>query len=353
MIVILREELFEGDDTDDMTLIVLIERGRERCKVRLDPTYEPDGKTAFYVWLEEQSQMLQEQIRFVLQNGLLEPDFADEPTVVVERREAPIWPDNFAQGEARLPPNVARALLERPLRLLLENGRNDWSFLGKVIPEGWRRRWDRATSQGWIEPQNAGGITEIPNVVNRLVDEGHPHRLRLWVMFDSDGRAPGHRSRQAADAVESCEDWSVPYHLLERRAIESYLPKSALFDWAARRSTEVLRRQKREDVEAYCAMTPPQRHHYNLKEGFAKDTESHNELEEAVRGAVEALYPAPLRDAAGPLFHGFHRSLGQDLWGDDPDKKPHEVYLIAEEALVAEGFEQERARLAQAIFGML
>lgn len=368
MIVILKEELFEGPNTADMPLVSLIAKGLKRHKIRLDPAYLPSGETVFHTWLARQEQELQEQIRLSLRQGALDPDYVPilrdstesisrdptEPIVVVERRDRPLWPDSLAEDSeinARLPLEVAIQFLERPLRVLLENGRNDWSFLCKIIPAKWRERWNQATNQGWIEPQNAGGLTEIPKILSRLVVGSDSERLRLWVMFDSDGRAPGHCSEQARDAIKACEDWSVPYHLLERRTIENYLPKSALHDWTTRRPDHTVRSQKFETLGAYCKMTPTQRHHYNIKEGFARD--ARGELEEAVLNAVEALYPAPLWDAAGPLFHGFHKSLGQDVWGDDPDKKPHEIYLIAEEALVAEGFEQERARLAQAIFGML
>ncbi len=354
MIIVLRLELFEGEQTDDLALFTILSAERERHKVRLEPAYRPQGTTAFHRWVARQSLRAQEQISLILEQGLKEPDYSipgGEPKVIVERRATPAWPDSFVQGPVRLPLDLAKDILMRPLRLLLENGRNDWGFLNKIVPASWKARWERAVGGRWIEPEMAGGITEIPNIVGKHVAEDPPRRLRTWVMFDSDGRINSHRSAQALKALDTCVAWSVSHHLLERRAIENYVPKATLFDWARRRPDRMSRSKKTEHVEAYLAMTPEQRYYYNLKEGFKKDGESEGNLDDDIKSGLAALYPAPLRNPGGPLWDGLHPTVAQDVWGYDPNQNS---YTISENAFDGDHqFETERAKIFQSIFGML
>ena len=342
MIALLRDELFAGEETDDLALLALLGEQRGRYKVRLEPAYRPRGKTAFHRWLAAQSPRVQETIHLVLELGLKEREFRvphGEPKVIVERRAAPVWPDSFVDGPVRLPLEVAKDLLTQPLRLLLENVRNDWGFLKKVAPSVWEDRWSRAIEKRWIQPESGGGVTEIPNIIREQIAEDHPRRLRTWVMFDSDGRQDGHRSGESQRALEACQEWKISHHPLRRRAIENYIPRDTLFDWARRQRRE-LREEKLECVRAFCSLTAEQRHYYNLKGGFKADSESGQGVS-AIYGQVQP---------SGPLWTGLHRNLAQDVWGEDPDANP---FAVPETALENDGFGLERAQIFQSIFGML
>ena len=154
MIVTLDETLFAPELADDVHLIGLIAGGR---------------------------------IQTVLEEGLKAPQYAlpegfPEPNIVVVNRVAPAWPDDPAQMPARLPLLVALELLQRPLRLLLENGRNDWAFLEKVVPKAWKKLWGRAVEKRWLEEQNAGGITEMKQIIEQQLAGDPVRRLRTWAM---------------------------------------------------------------------------------------------------------------------------------------------------------------------------
>lgn len=332
MIIVLRDELFEGSLTDDVELVAAFTDGRDRHKIRLEPAYRAVGTTAFHAWLPRQSVRIQEHVRYVLEQGLKARDFQlpnPEPKVILSRRAVAVWPDSFARGEAvELPLAQYRAIAGRPLRLLLENGRNDWGFLDKIVPPAWKNRWIGAVGAGWVEPEMGAGISELKNIVEQQVALDDVRRLRTWAMFDSDGRFPGHRSRQATAALDACSEWSVAHHLLERRAIENYIPRSTLFDWLRRQPKRPRNRrsvgtaqtapaEKGPRVEAYLALSPGQRRHYNVKEGFKADAESAETLDAACKAAVIALYPPVVTDPRGPLWGGIHKTLAQDVWGDD------------------------------------
>jgi len=352
VIVILPDALFQEQPTDDLLLFGIFDEQNGRYKVQIRPPYLPRGTTAFHGWLALQSVRAQEQIRDVLARGAKAPQYGmngGEPTVIVERVPTPIWPRGSTGAPARLPPGVAKDLLARPLHLLLENARNDFGFLNKIVPDSWRARWNRAIEQGWIKPEMGGGISEMLEVIEQKIAGDHARRVRTWIMFDSDGKADGHRSCQSGDILDACVTHCISHHSLERRAIENYIPKATLFDWASRRPDRKSKDEKRACVKAYSDMTPEQRHHYNLKDGFKQDAESNEKIPADMQAKIDALYDSTLKDPRGPLWVGMHKKIAQEVWGE-VEGKP---YMIPEGALGADDFEPERAQIFQSIFGAL
>lgn len=178
--------------------------------------------------------------------------------------------------------SVERAidLISSPLRVVLENGINDAAFLRKVAPAGGFRDWlIDAENLEWIEFRHGAGIS-----LSTLLRSFTPwQRLRSWTMCDAETRLPrsisGEEHRQVREFRSAAERApKVPLHVLERRAIENYLPLPALRAWAYRREgTRQEDRRKRERfVEALRpldAQRPPVsrfplRHHYHLERGF-------------------------------------------------------------------------------------
>jgi hypothetical protein len=358
VIIVLSSELFEGHDTDDVQLIGIFDRGRSRYKIRLKPAYRPGLSTSFETWLGQQSAHTQTQVRTVLEQGLTEWGFSipdGEPRILVERRGSPEWPDSFAHGPVKLPLKMTAELLDRPLELLLENGRNDWGFLNKVVPFDWRTRWAEAVEAGWIA-QQGGGLGEIKQVIREQIALHHARRLRTWVMFDSDGRVQGHLSTAATAARDACKEWTITHHPLQRRAIENYIPKAVLYDLATRRANdetiqETYKRNIRPCLDAYFNMgKPEQRHHYNLADGFNADAKSKEKLDESTRERLNALYDAPLKWPTSPLYGGLGGNPAQEIWGNNPDRQRYEM---TEEHIRSADFEDERAQIFQSIFAML
>jgi hypothetical protein len=321
MIVTLEDELFKPDVADDADLVELICNGQRRYKVQTRPAYRPQEKRPVNAWLSNHSLKLQEKIKIVLEEGLRAPEYAfqsgaREPHIVVERQGSPEWPDSFDQGPARLPLPLAKAFVLRPLRLLLENGRNDWSFLNKVVPPSWKARWDLAISKGWIEEHNGGGISEMRRIIEERLAMDHVRRLRTWAMFDSDGERAGDASKDSKDTRAACEDWSIAFHPLRRRAIENYIPRETLKDWVLRRHHKSTRDEMLARLRAYCKLpTDEQRHYFDMKKGF-------------------------------------HEQIAQHVWSDAEKSGDgtHKVYAIAEAALLGDGFGPERDQLFQSLF---
>ncbi|MCC6558040.1 MAG: hypothetical protein IT372_34265 [Polyangiaceae bacterium] len=351
MIVVFLDELFAPDASDDVRLVALLAGAYGRYKIELSPAYRPSRETAFHRWVEQQSAQIRARILVALEEGHKAPRYARagggrEPTIIVEDRGEPLWPDTFEHGPARVPLAVAQDLLSRPLRLLLENDLNDWAFLEKVVPEAWKKRWSRAVEKRWIEPEHGGGIEGVRSKVEHVADDP-ARRLRTWAMFDSDGRRRKDASPQAEDTRKACEEWGVAHCRLERRAIENYIPRDTLYDWALRRRPAASRDAKLACVRAFYAMERDEhRHFFNMKDGFAGD--------EGSGQGVCSIYSDPSVDRVA-LRTGFHRSIAQHVWSDserDGGGRPR-VYAISEQAFVNDGFDVERNDIFQSIFSRL
>lgn len=174
----------------------------------------------------------------------------------------------------------AARLLERPLRLLVENARNDRAFLLKVLEPSARRELNKALELGWVEFEMGGGITEIKcrledlksaDDISRIINRG-----RLWVMFDRDAHADdrsleSEQSRALREvAAQISTPWPLVAHQLERRAIENYVPVPVIRRWwCFFEGKDPESRHKK--AEAFAKLAPEVRHNFNMKGGLLSD----------------------------------------------------------------------------------
>jgi hypothetical protein len=270
---------------------------------------EPDDSPAFLKWLDTESDMTSRMCKHALNHGRKHRSrHRQARTVRVADVQEPSWP------HLRLPLQTALRLLERPLRLLLENSRNDRNFLAVItrLHEGFDLR--RLEDERIVEVQTNGGVDE-----NRKWIEAHGsapiEMVRLWVMCDSDARREwrdtagkslleqlGKGARLLANV---CNQRKIPLHVLSRRAIENYLPLPVLHHWSAHDPA------KRENLcKAFAKLSAEQRHHYNMKKGFHKD--DHDQEHAAKLGD---LYRTLDPDTRQTLEGGFDDSIAE-LFGE-------------------------------------
>lgn len=247
----------------------------------------PHGRdrVTFEHWLGRQGAGLHAPLRALLDRSL-DPEFTRAPPEVALRvSEADDERVDDRGRNATVSLRRAIELTEMPLRLVLENGVNDAAFLRKAAPPGELRDWlEYAVAQRWIEFINGGG-----SFLHRLLASYGPwQRLRAWALCDAEAWTPrsisGIDHRQVATfRTEAARAPRVPLEVLERRAIENYIPLSALKRWAHERSgTRREERQRRahftEALTPLDARRPPHtrfalRHHYHLERGFGAATD--------------------------------------------------------------------------------
>jgi hypothetical protein len=221
--------------------------------------------------------------------------------VRIEVDSAPRWDD----PEAVLPLDSALAVLREPLGILIENADNDWSFLLGLMRPSERGRLSNAVTKSWAEPLHGGGGTLPRRLTARCAI---PQKaLRTFALFDSDRRHPDELDvNWKPQNQENCQGYlteqavrsALPdrYWMLERRFIESYMPRAEL-PLGASPVTHP------DAVDAFFRMTPDERWYFNMKHGFRGDEPQEN------KHRRRALYAAVSPDDQKALHTGFGRQL--------------------------------------------
>ena len=231
-------------------------------------------------------------------------------------------PADYSGPAPRLPIDEALVLLRQPFRILVEDGQNDRAFLLCMSTVQQRSFLEEHGRLGNLEFEHGGGLVAMRR---RIADLGARNAANLltFVLFDSDALRPDSPSVQSEAAREACLRARLPHHQLRRRFAESYLPRQALDGWASlgRGSSECESRRKR--VQAFCEFPrPEQRHHFNLKKGFAGDKG---------RGAngetTGGLYHDVAESLRQALQHGLGRTLAEELYSP-PGERVVEAHLI-------------------------
>lgn len=257
------------------------------------------ARPVFERWLTGQGADIQAPLRALLDRSL-DPDLTRAPPDVwirvTETEEERV---DVSGRKATATLQRAIKLIESPLHLVLENGVNDAAFLRKAAPPGELRDWlEHALGEKWIDPVNGGG-----SFLGKTLASYSPwQRLRCWAMCDAETWLPSTFLLTEHDQVrkfrkEADRAPRVPLRVLERRAIENYLPLPALKRWAYDRSgtRQEERRNRTCFVEALVPLDSrrppharfPLRHHYHFERGF---------------GAAKEEIPPDYRDFASDPF---------------------------------------------------
>ena len=205
------------------------------------------------------------------------------------------------------------SLLDHPLGLLVENAANDWHFLRRMMRASERQRLQYAVSRRWVEVLHGGGADLVPRLHDRAsTPEG---ALRTFVLFDSDRRHPDELDSSWTPTLsEACQGFlneaaakakvADRYWRLNRRSIESYLPRAEL-------EIKVSNTQgvPTGAVDVFFRMQPEARWYFNMKKGLNGDRPAENAHRS--KNLYAGLTPAD-RDA---LCTGFGRNAA-DQFGE-------------------------------------
>lgn len=290
----------------------------------------PSDSPHFRRWVETFDEATQEIVRAALFRAVKEQGRRRRLAVHVADVTTASW------AEVRLPLDVAVRVVGQPLTLLVENARNEPAFLRALTRLRRDFNFDALVASGAIEPRTNGGIDE-----NRMWLEQYATRpsvaMRTWVLCDSDTRRPWRRpTGSAAPAelgtgarklTECCQKHGVRLHVLARRFIESYLPLPAIQQWAA--FHEPSRNPK---FWSLSRLTAEQRHHYNMKEGFAQDKKDAGHAAKVGRlydgvdqSDLDVLKKGIAKDIADLFHEKDFRIAEQWLRTDKQEEEVHEI----------------------------
>lgn len=231
--------------------------------------------------------------------------------------------------------NLASALviLTERLAFFLEDNKNDWCFFrgimrGVMTAEEYRILAD-AVCKGWAHAVHGGGVSKLKETIETRCSET-AFRLRTFIIFDSDRLHPREVSwtRESPDRHKAANQtlelqalmfrhFEQSHWTLQRRYIESYMPRSELESWE--RSEEKNRGTSSPAIriDAFFRMNREQRWYFNMKRGFFQDL-----LEKKKDGVTEGrfdkgrignLYDDVKHERPADwqaLLHGFDDKLG-------------------------------------------
>lgn len=131
---------------------------------------------------------------------------------------------------------------QTPISIVLENSLNDGYFMKAIFKYfDSTKRLLSFFQNGWIQFENAGGYTNIQNYINGKLqalvkfseqNNSQPKKyLRCFVMMDSD-KTSKHASlgKKKNSLKEFLEETNSVVHILNKRAMENYLPDSAVLN---------------------------------------------------------------------------------------------------------------------------
>lgn len=379
MIVIVEDATWSDGTVQDLDKLALVAAcARERHVLLNRPSVRPSMKagveqvvqpTGVAAWLSTLPSKLRREVELVFEYGLHAGPGAHQSNVARLR----VAPGKDRWQAALVTPATAAELLRRPLKLLLENRRNDLRFLLCMAEPANKRRLEGALRRGWVEPEMGGGLPELKRRLEALRNASSTAErialARLWVMFDRDTNAED-RSRPSQLSEQTrmlcCEltmPWPLAHHQLARRSIENYVPAETLRAWWPEqiepamtqkvRQREVQDRQRR--VE--WLLHPPQdgglsaqnRCLFNFKKGLRGD------LHRKTRRAIEETKGRLRDDDLDPVFCGLRGDIRDALATGFPGLA--EAFsvngAIEEEAFRREVDQSERAELLASLFSRL
>jgi hypothetical protein len=278
MIVTITAAIFSSDKTNPLDLYALFRLGTLEGSPHLiltDPIYSESDREAKAVndWLNKQEQRVSQLCREILGNGIIQ--YSERNPLVpparlrIETVNQPVW--DKTNKRHILPLDKAVKFLSSPFTILVENRRNDKAFL-EAIATGWRReRLQKLLANHFIEFNGGGGIGEVKKWVEEIADVS-AKRHRSFALFDSDAPQPQQPSQQSQEVVETCQKTAIPYHQLQRRAIENYLSLESLAMWATGKVHESVHgKNKHQLVEEFKNLTNAQRYHLDMKKHFVSN----------------------------------------------------------------------------------
>jgi hypothetical protein len=224
---------FHAEHCEDSVLIGILAMallGRHRVFIE-DPSILDEWEPT-----QDPQSLLRSEIDLALELSL-SAEATAPPTlheIIVDDVQAPSW-----GLSCTLSPRHALSFLARPLRILLENGRNDGNFILAFCSRSTRTRLEDAVREGWVDFANAGGITSLAHILGS--EDRLDILLRTFVVCDSDAQAKGSPSSDALKVDRLIAEKAAALaaqpeqfgHVLTARAAENYADCTALVRWAS------------------------------------------------------------------------------------------------------------------------
>jgi len=179
------------------------------------------------VWLNSHLDRVKSSIDKFLERAFVEAN--NTPTSVRKNRVI-VYVTNTKDDEG-ISLDIAVSYLGQPLYLLVENEISDASFFNCICNQfrGKGKKIRKALENNWIRYYNAGGKAMVLKILNHRLNNDSPFPYRFFVLVDSDKPSPSIMPEDTQRLIDFCKDKNIPFHVLEKREIENYIPRQTLW----------------------------------------------------------------------------------------------------------------------------
>ena len=188
--------------------------------------------------------------------------------------------------------------LEQPFQLILENSLNDAPFIDALIkhfPEN-AVKLKQHKEERWFQYDMGGGSSVRQNIETKIQSfQGEIFRkvahkyLRCFVIIDSDRKYPEESlDTKTMNIIQFLEERNIPYHILEKREMENYLPEEAY--------SEIT--NKSAMINAFLRLSPLQMDFFDIEDGFK--SKSFNDLDTNIQTLLN-----PVSLSVKRIFEGY------------------------------------------------
>ncbi|CAM2010120.1 hypothetical protein [Acanthopleuribacter pedis] len=205
-------------------------------------------------------------------------------------------------SDHQLSPEDARRSLARQVIVAVENPHTDGCFLRAMLAAYARQDLLADENETW-KLERMGGYGEVAKVIAE-VRAMSPGPVRMMVLADSDRDYPGHESATITKVTRSCTEAGIPFHILEKRSIENYIPHRIWFNKGPRKN--------RHWIRLFWNLNQEQRDHFPIKRGLSLHMKKGSTAFKEDAKEVETLYRVVpkthrevLRNGAGEVAHQF------------------------------------------------
>ena len=181
----------------------------------------------------------------------------------------------------------ARRYLEQNFQIILEHSINDGYFIDTIIRSFKRKskKIKRLKEQGLIEYGLGGGSSVEAMIRSKMAifngdifSKPEARYLRCYVIFDSDCKYPDDELEVGKNnLIRFLDENNIPWHMLEKREVENYLPDEAYTGIVGNRGY----------VDAYLKLDPIQKDYFDIEKGF--DGRRFDQLDKKVKDLFEDL----------------------------------------------------------------
>lgn len=152
-------------------------------------------------------------------------------------------------GNNEIAPEIVQQIIDKPSKVILENGTNDWKFVKGVVAK-YKKHSERGSiyklinnsiENRTLQPEHAGGSNIKPRIISLIVDQRYDifFKYKLYVLFDSDRNTSNTISQKHLKLIHflkselNVDDLInnlyhdtdfVIWHMLYKREIENYIP---------------------------------------------------------------------------------------------------------------------------------